>query len=1094
MAWFQYVLSHTTPEANRELYTIPGVTVRDRSVTAHDNSGFLVERVLTRHEINFTARLMKADFDPGIDLGKLVKDYGLREWVPGFMTDYQRDAVQELAGKSGHLWHAAGCLAGDTEIVVNRGGCARRMRLDDLVYKFNGGTSGRGARLWDPSIPTYTQSVDEKTGFIVKNRIVAAVESGVKEVFTLTTESGAKIAATADHRFWTPNGWRKLGDLREGAEVMVEVWKHVAARTAPTKIVNITRYGSIQTYDLTMEDPHNSFVANGIVVHNSGKTLTSIVWSLCYPGNTLVTTRAAVRRQFGREIERFTKHRALVIESKADCTPQVLEETDALFLVLGWEMLPDCVETILKHFKPVNWIADELHKCKSHKRWGATPTETGKLTFNPLDNIAHAAMKLSRATKRRIGATATPIKDRTRDLWAQLDLMHPDAWGPFYREDKASFAGRYCAASRGFYGGIETTGSSNLDELWDRVSLVTHHVPHSVTHRHLPARRRLVTYVPSADQVKATGFQKTMKQAAKAGRGALLEAKLMEAAARKRKAVIEIVEECVANKQKVIVFTGRREDCDDLGSIITEKFGSEAQVFTGHGGTPAPVRDGIQQAYMAAPGPAILVGTGDAWGECLDPGTVILGANKPLRDCVDGDRVFGEKRVGPSESATIHPYTGHMVEIKAQGLLPLRSTTGHATLTMAGGVTAGRDRHFEFRSGRVWKNAEDVRPWIPNTAQPAKTEGDFLLVPRLDGTHTNVRFDLKRFVASAGHVRMRESRGLPNEIALDADTAWVLGLYVAEGSSTVQPNGQVRVTLSLGSHERHLADRVVAIMGARGFKVNVRQQRTWLHVTIKSTPLGHLLREITGHGSENKRIPEEVLLNTDMKVLYAFLQGYEEGDGHTMENGRKVQAATVSEVLALQFQLAIARFGRLASISTVKPKPGTIDGRKIKHQRPLFILTWRRQSARHDRYKVLDKYIAIPVKSVEITPFSGNVGYMSTSDKTMLASNAVVHNGVNLQDTDLLLIAMLPYTPGQIVQWEGRVARHGQRRPVMIQYLVAEHTVDEHVAGILLDKLPAVEKVSQDDSVDGLADQLRGADQEEEILESILSKLAESPA
>jgi hypothetical protein len=468
---------------------------------------------------------------------------------------------------------------------------------------------------------------------------------------------------------------------------------------------------------------------------------------------------------------------------------------------------------------------------------------------------------------------------------------------------------------------------------------------------------------------------------------------------------------------------------------------------------------------------------------------MILGANKPLRDCVDGDRVFGEKRVGPSESATIHPYRGHMVEIKAQGLLPLRSTTGHATMTMAGGITTGRDRHFEFRSGRVWKNAEDVRPWIPNTAQPAKTEGDFLLVPRLDGTHTDVRFDLKRFVASEEHVRMRESRGLPNELVLDADTAWVLGLYVAEGSATVQPNGQVRVTISLGAHEADLADRVVSIMGARGFKVSVRRQKTWLHVTIKSTPLGHLLREITGHGAENKRMPEEILLNTDMKILYAFLQGYEEGDGHTMQNGRKVQAATVSKVLALQLQLAIARFGRLASISTIKPKPGTIDGHQIKHKHPLFVLTWRWQSARHDRYKVLDKYIATPVKSVKITPFSGDVGYMSTADKTMLASNAIVHNGVNLQDTDLALIAFLPYTPGQVVQWEGRFARHGQKRPVLIQYLIAENTVDEHVAGILLDKLPAVEKVSKDDSLDGFSDAILGSEQTDEIMDSILSKL-----
>jgi SNF2 family DNA or RNA helicase len=84
---------------------------------------------------------------------------------------------------------------------------------------------------------------------------------------------------------------------------------------------------------------------------------------------------------------------------------------------------------------------------------------------------------------------------------------------------------------------------------------------------------------------------------------------------------------------------------------------------------------------------------------------------------------------------------------------------------------------------------------------------------------------------------------------------------------------------------------------------------------------------------------------------------------------------------------------------------------------------------------------------------------------------------------------MLPYTPGQIIQWEGRLCRHGQKRPVLIQYLIAEGTVDEHVAGILLDKLPAVEDVSKDDSVLGLKDQLRGSDQEEAIVAGLLEKL-----
>lgn len=725
MAWFQYILSHTTPEANRELYAIPGVVARERSVTAHDNSGWLVERVLTKHGINFTARLSKADFDDVTDLKKLVSDYGLREWVPDFLTPYQRAAVYRMAGKSGHLWHAAGCLAGDTEIEIRVGNAApERLNIAEIVHRFNGGLyrsedpNDHRWYVWPKGIPVYARSADEATGRIDWNRITAAVESGRKKIFQLRAD-GFEIEATEDHRFLTPAGWTTLKKLAEGDEICVEAW--VTAHTGLwdehalmvlVKVESIERRGAVaDTYDLTMEDPHNNFVANGIIVHNSGKTVTSIVWSLCHPGLTIVTTRAPVRRQFAREIERFTLHRAYVIEEKIDCDLEKIEDSGALFIVLGWQVLPDCIDTLLK-LKPTNWIADEIHTSKSHRRWGATPTESGKIAFSPLDNIAHAAMKLSRATKRRLGLTATPIKDRVRDLWAQLDLVHPDAWGPFYKEDRASFAGRYCAARRGMYGGIESTGSSNLDELDGRVEIVADNVPHSVTHRSLPPKRRLVTYVTDKEQVRAVGFSKVMKIAAKSGRGALLEAKLMEAAARKRKVLLDIIVEAVENKQKVVVFTGRREDCEQLGAEVSAKVGSDAKVFVGHGGTPSKIRDAMQTEYMAAPGPAILVGTGDAWG-----------------------------------------------------------------------------------------------------------------------------------------------------------------------------------------------------------------------------------------------------------------------------------------------------------------------------------------------------------------------------------------TGVNLQDSDLLLIAMLPYTPGQIIQWEGRVCRHGMTRPVLIQYLVAEHTIDEHVSGILLSKLPAVERVSQDDSVEGMADQLMGLDNEEEIIGNLIEKL-----
>ena len=452
MAWFRFVPEQRLAlDAVTALTAIPGVTVRDNLVTVHENAAWLVERVCLTRGILVRVEVTKHDRPPLASVEELVAN-GLREWVPEFLTPYQRDAVLQMAHRDGHYWHSAG----------------------------------------------------------------------------------------------------------------------------------------------------------------AGKTVSAICWSLASPGATVIVTRAGVRRSHGREVERFTTHRAFVIESRDDL--KKLDDTDALFAIVGWEALPEAVDALIQ-WRPKNLILDESHRIKSSKRFSATPQADGRLKFDLLDNMASAAYRLSRRVQRRLGTTATPIKDRVRDLWAQLDLVHPDAWGAFYERDKPSFAARYCSAHEGTFGGIDTRGSSNLPELYDRVSLVVHQVPHSVTHRHLPPRRRLVTYVTEAEQCHATGFSAAaMKKAAKNGPSGILEMRLMEAAAKKRKLLLELVGEAVAAKQKVTVFTGRREDCERLAEDI-EKLGTDATVLMGHGGTAPSVRDEMQQRYMASAGPVVLVGTGDAWGE-----------------------------------------------------------------------------------------------------------------------------------------------------------------------------------------------------------------------------------------------------------------------------------------------------------------------------------------------------------------------------------------------------------------------------------------------------------------------------------------------
>tara|TARA_R110000744_G_scaffold244906_4_gene361681 strand:- start:589 stop:1215 length:627 start_codon:yes stop_codon:yes gene_type:complete len=96
-----------------------------------------------------------------------------------------------------------------------------------------------------------------------------------------------------------------------------------------------------------------------------------------------------------------------------------------------------------------------------------------------------------------------------------------------------------------------------------------------------------------------------------------------------------------------------------------------------------------------------------------------------------------------------------------------------------------------------------------------------------------------------------------------------------------------------------------------------------------------------------------------------------------------------------------------------------------------------------------------------------------------------------LQHTDLVVFGLLPWTPGAVTQAEGRFSRHGSSRPVLIMYTVAEGTVDEHVADMLLEKLEGVETTLNDDEAGGVARTLSGMDDEDAIVNSILEMFDE---
>jgi hypothetical protein len=101
---------------------------------------------------------------------------------------------------------------------------------------------------------------------------------------------------------------------------------------------------------------------------------------------------------------------------------------------------------------------------------------------------------------------------------------------------------------------------------------------------------------------------------------------------------------------------------------------------------------------------------------------------------------------------------------------------------------------------------------------------------------------------------------------------------------------------------------------------------------------------------------------------------------------------------------------------------------------------------------------------------------------------------INLADTDAAFMVMLPYTPEMLRQAEGRFVRLSMKRAVVIYYVIAEATVDEHIASILIDKLPAVEEIADDQELGAARSVLAGIDpniSDEDFASAVLAALDE---
>lgn len=106
----------------------------------------------------------------------------------------------------------------------------------------------------------------------------------------------------------------------------------------------------------------------------------------------------------------------------------------------------------------------------------------------------------------------------------------------------------------------------------------------------------------------------------------------------------------------------------------------------------------------------------------------------------------------------------------------------------------------------------------------------------------------------------------------------------------------------------------------------------------------------------------------------------------------------------------------------------------------------------------------------------------------LLATGHSMGTGRNLQDTDVAIMLALPFTWGDLGQWEWRFRRPGQVRPCLIVYPICEGMYDERIARVMLSpRLESVMDTLDAEDAAGLLATLRNQAGDEDLLTALLT-------
>jgi SWI/SNF-related matrix-associated actin-dependent regulator 1 of chromatin subfamily A len=489
-----------------------------------------------------------------------------------------------------------GCVSGKTMVSLQRNKTTNIVSVSKLYTMFHN-LQNSGS---DPTFHIRCLKDDHFGPWPMRDIIY----TGVKDVIRLRTKSGKFLVATSDHKIRVKEGWAELGQLKVGDTIIVngagvcvkcgqkktdiityshakykgycrscmyaqrdwdnmQEGKEIIMVPMEDEVLSLQSGGKTDVYDIVMEDPYRNFIANGIVVHNCGKTpqALSIINNLGIKTALIVCPNIA-KINWWREAKKWLDRHEWINLITAENKYSIGEAGEGVISIINYNILPKYVDRLAK-IKYECIIADEAHFIKNERT-----------------DRAKAVYKISKHIPKKIALTGTPMSNgRPIDLWGIIHWLDPKTW-----IRKLDFELRYCNAHRGYWG-WENTGASNLEELQTilRSTLMIRRLKKDVLNE-LPPKQRTVIEIPAdkrsafivalREEDKYKGEVERMLAKAKAAPSPndylsimkelssqmdKLSKSRKELALAKMPEVISFVQTIVDEGEKVIVFAHHRE-------------------------------------------------------------------------------------------------------------------------------------------------------------------------------------------------------------------------------------------------------------------------------------------------------------------------------------------------------------------------------------------------------------------------------------------------------------------------------------------------------------------------------------------------------